>query len=108
MKLKKILSLLFVFVLVVSLTFALASCNKGDEGDTPLGSGSGSGGAVVIDTTGLKYEMKKDGTYKVVGYVKAETEDGEGEEGPFVIEIPAEYEKARVTEIGARAFENCD
>ena len=79
---KRLLSLLFVFALSI---FALISCggeNPPPENPEP-------------DPTGLEFTLKEDGSYAVSVGTLSDAED---------IEIPAEYNGKRVTEIAEHGF----
>ena len=125
-KMKKLLILLIVMSLSV---LALSSCDAITDILAGLGSGSGSGnpgggGGNQVDDTkktdGLTFELMEDGSYTVSGYTGTDTE----------VFIPSVYEgiavtsikgnsfknkgtitavniPSSVTEIGAKAFENC-
>ena len=100
MKSRKLLSLLLILALAISMSLAFTSCGDTDDDDTsfmdeepetPNDNNSN-------QETGFKYSVNSDGTYTVSKFVF----DG-SDENPV---IEAEYEKAAVTAIGARAFEN--
>ena len=87
-------------MLALSMSFAFTSCGEEEDGDTSfMEEDKDTSKDQTADLTpGFKFATNSDGTYRITKYVS----DGETKN----LVIDAIYERAAVTEIDARAFEN--